>query len=88
MSISTDGFYYFCQSKGDKGIAVWRSDKLSNKGVKKVIWRTPKTGWDTSEVWAPELHNLNGKWYIYYAADDGYADFGAGTYNTPQKLDV
>jgi len=22
-------------------------------------------------VWAPELHLLNGKWYIYYAADDG-----------------
>ena len=25
----------------------------------------------SEEVWAPELHYLNGKWYIYVAADDG-----------------
>ena len=66
-----DGFYYFCQSERDKGIAVWKSDKLTDKGVKKVVWRAPKTGWNTSGVWAPELHYLDGKWYIYYAADDG-----------------
>jgi GH43 family beta-xylosidase len=25
----------------------------------------------SSEIWAPELHQINGKWYIYVAADDG-----------------
>ena len=28
-------------------------------------------GWNTSEIWAPELHYMRGKWYIYYAADSG-----------------
>ncbi len=67
----TDGFYYFCQSEGDKGIAIWKSDKLTDKGVKRIVWRAPQTGWNTSEVWAPEIHYLQGRWYIYYAADAG-----------------
>lgn len=67
----TDGYYYFCQSEGDKGIAVWKSDRITDKGVKRVVWRSPEAGWNTSEVWAPEIHYLRGKWYIYYAADDG-----------------
>lgn len=67
----TDGYYYFCQSEGDKGIAVWKSDRITDKGIKRVIWRSPSSGWNTSNVWAPEIHYLYGKWYIYYAADDG-----------------
>ncbi len=34
----TDGFYYFCQSEGDKGIAIWKSDKLADKGYNKTVW--------------------------------------------------
>ena len=67
----TDGFYYFCQTEGDKGISVWKSERLTDRGVKEVVWNSPASGWNSSEVWAPELHWLNGKWYIYYAADDG-----------------
>ncbi|MDQ6631025.1 MAG: family 43 glycosylhydrolase [Verrucomicrobiota bacterium] len=26
---------------------------------------------NNKNVWAPEVHFLNGKWYLYYAADDG-----------------
>ncbi len=66
-----DGAYYFCQSEGDRGIAVWKSHRLTDKGVKRVVWTPPATGWNTSEIWAPELHYLSGKWYIYYAADSG-----------------
>jgi GH43 family beta-xylosidase len=25
----------------------------------------------SKEIWAPELHFINGKWYMYFAADDG-----------------
>ena len=25
-------------------------------------------------LWAPEIHRINDKWYIYYAADDGNTD--------------
>ena len=67
----TDGYYYFCQSEGDRGIAIWKSDKLTDKGVKRLVWKAPDSGWNSQEVWAPEIHYLQGKWYIYYAADSG-----------------
>ena len=25
-------------------------------------------------LWAPEMHRINNKWYIYFAADDGNMD--------------
>jgi GH43 family beta-xylosidase len=37
----------------------------------KDVWFPPVEGKNSSNVWAPELHYVNGKWYIYYAADDG-----------------
>jgi GH43 family beta-xylosidase len=37
----------------------------------KDVWFPPLTGANTSNIWAPELHFIAGKWYIYYAADDG-----------------
>jgi GH43 family beta-xylosidase len=67
----TDGYYYFVQTEGDVGLAVWKSDRLTDKGVKRVVWMAPDTGWNTAEVWAPEIHFLDGRWYIYYAASDG-----------------
>lgn len=67
----TDGYYYFSQSEGDGGIAVWKSKRLTDKGIKRVVWTAPTNGWNSKEVWAPEIHYLNGKWYLYYAADSG-----------------
>jgi len=65
------GYYYVCQSNGDinsKGISVRKSSKLSQLGKPVTVWTTPATGWNSSQVWAPELHYFNKKWYIYYAA--------------------
>jgi GH43 family beta-xylosidase len=39
-----------------------------------TIWRAPKKGPYSRNVWAPEMHFLDGKWYIYFAADDGNND--------------
>ena len=36
-----------------------------------VVWTPPSSGPYSHEIWAPELHFLNGKWYIYFAADAG-----------------
>lgn len=69
--IKQDGHYYLCRSEGDKGISIWKSDKLTDPGVKRIVWEAPAKGWNSHEVWAPELHYLNGRWYIYYAASDG-----------------
>ncbi|WP_161890467.1 glycoside hydrolase family 43 protein [Pontibacter russatus] len=62
-----DGAYYFC-SAGNGGIYVSKSEKLTEPGEKVKVWETPDTGWNQSNVWAPEMHFLGGKWYIYYAA--------------------
>lgn len=66
-----DGFYYWCVSENDLGVAVYRSEQLTQRGEKIVVWRAPERGPHSREVWAPELHRLDGKWYIYVAASNG-----------------
>lgn len=65
------GFYYWCVSEADRGVAVRRSTSLTARGEKTVVWRAPERGPHSAEVWAPELHRLDGRWYIYVAASDG-----------------
>ncbi len=36
-----------------------------------TVWKAPVRGPDSKHLWAPELHRLDGRWFIYYAADDG-----------------
>ena len=36
-----------------------------------TVWKTPGSGPNSRHLWAPELHRLDGRWFIYYAADDG-----------------
>jgi GH43 family beta-xylosidase len=62
-----DGYYYHCGS-GNGGIYISKSDRLSVPGEKVAVWTPPAEGWNSSNIWAPELHYFNGKWYIYYAA--------------------
>ena len=65
-----DSHYYLCQSTGH-GILVYSSTKLTDRGQGKLVWHAPKSGWNCAQVWAPELHYLRGRWYIYYAASTG-----------------
>jgi GH43 family beta-xylosidase len=66
-----DGRYYLCQSEGDLGISVWSSDRITDPGVKRIVWRPQSKTWNSAEIWAPELHWVRGRWYIYYAASNG-----------------
>lgn len=65
------GRYLWCQSEGNRGVAVWESDRLTSMGRKHVVWRAPQDGPASRAVWAPELHRLDGRWHIYCAASDG-----------------
>lgn len=63
-----EGSYYLIES-GEPGITIFKSATLTNprqNGV--VVWRPPATGWNRTNVWAPELHLIDGRWFIYYAA--------------------
>ena len=35
------------------------------------MWQAPPRGGNSKHLWAPELHRLGDRWFIYYAADDG-----------------
>ena len=67
-----DGQYYWVMSQRDS-IVLKRSKSLTGLagGEARVIWRPPATGPYSREIWAPELHHLDGAWYVYFAADDG-----------------
>jgi GH43 family beta-xylosidase len=64
-----DGGMYYMVESDDDGIYVYESDKLTQPkrgGVR--VWSAPAAGWNRDNVWAPELHHIDGRWYIYYAA--------------------
>lgn len=65
----TDSCYYYCFANRN-GISVSKTTELYKKGKAVHVWQTPAVGWNKSCIWAPELHYVRGKWYIYYAAGE------------------
>lgn len=63
--------YLWCFSEGNRGIALHATKDLTRYGEKKVVWKAPESGPYSREIWAPELHFLQGRWHIYLAASDG-----------------
>jgi GH43 family beta-xylosidase len=72
--IQKDGWYYFTATlDSEGGLWVWRSRTLIglDHGDKVKVWTAPKSGPQSHGIWAPELHFLQGRWYLYYTATDG-----------------
>lgn len=67
--IAHDGLYYYTHTLGNR-IALWRTADVTDlaKAEQRVVWTPPKTGANAHSIWAPELHRIGGKWYIYYSA--------------------
>ena len=63
--------YLTCLSEANRGVALYRSDRLTALGAKQIIWQAPDQGPCSREVWAPEIHFLDGRCYVYVAASDG-----------------
>jgi len=68
-----DGLYYLVQSVDDRAITVAAAPSLAGLAAARcvVVWAAPPCGPGSHGAWAPELALLDGRWYIYYAADDG-----------------
>ena len=69
----TDGFYYFTASVPEYDrIEVRKSKTISGLADSQpaVVWRKHKKGIMSEHIWAPEIHNIDGKWYIYFAAGE------------------
>ncbi len=65
------GGYLWCFSEGNRAIAIHAGDRLTVPGEKHIVWTAPDEGPVSRQVWAPELHFLDGRWHIYFAASDG-----------------
>ena len=66
-----DGFYYFTASVPTYDrIVLRRSESLAGlaEAEEHTIWMKHSEGIMGEHIWAPELHRVMGKWYIYFAA--------------------
>jgi len=67
-----DGYYYYTNTMGNR-LVLWKTKNLANlaQAEKKTVWLPPPDTNYSKDIWAPEVHFINGKWYIYFAADNG-----------------
>ncbi len=66
-----DGYYYFTGSVPEYDrLELRRSRTIEGlRDAERVtVWRKPETGPMSANIWAPELHRIDGKWYLYFAA--------------------
>ena len=65
--------YWYCHAGANNSVFVDRTDHLHHigKATSNEVWRATARGPFSKEIWAPELHRLDGQWVIYVAADDG-----------------
>lgn len=69
----TDGYYYFTGSVPSYDCIELRKAKTINELQEAEtfnIWHKHKSGPMSQHVWAPEIHYLDSKWYIYFAASE------------------
>ncbi|MFE2016568.1 family 43 glycosylhydrolase [Streptomyces sp. NPDC059499] len=72
----TDGRYSFTASAPEYDRIILRSSRTLrglSTAEEAVIWTRHTTGDMAAHIWAPELHRIGGKWYVYFAsapADD------------------
>jgi GH43 family beta-xylosidase len=73
FSFYKDGYYYYTHTTG-RNVTIWKTKNLSDlkTAERKVIYSPPDSGSYSRDIWAPEIHFIDGKWYAYFAADDGH----------------
>lgn len=75
VTLHADGWYYFTATVPEYDrIEVRRARSLDGLGAAeaKTVWRKHASGEMGAHIWAPELHRIDGKWYLYFSA--GRAD--------------
>lgn len=65
-------YFYYTHTQGNR-LTIWKTKDITDlkNAESKTVWTAPETGPNSNHIWAPEIHYLQDKWYIYYAADDG-----------------
>ncbi len=68
-----DGYYYFIATVPEYDrIELRRSTTINGlaSAPADVIWSKHASGPMSRNIWAPELHRIDGAWYIYFAAGE------------------
>lgn len=69
-----DTYYYMMPDWRRGHLSMYSATSLDSlgKALPVTVWETDDT--DFQNIWSPELHKINGKWYIYFEADNGNTD--------------
>jgi GH43 family beta-xylosidase len=72
FSFYKDGYYYYTNTQGNR-IILWKTKNIAHlqSAEQKTIFVPPAGTAYSKEIWAPEIHFINNKWYAYFAADNG-----------------
>lgn len=68
--IAANGRFYLTFTLGNR-VEIWSSSNMENfrNCQKSLIWHASKeSGWSDG-IWAPELHQLNGVWFVYFCGE-------------------
>jgi GH43 family beta-xylosidase len=71
VMLHSDGQYYFTATAPEYDrieIRRTRDLNLLSSAETRVIWRKHPSGPMSHHIWAPEIHYIEGKWYIYFTA--------------------
>jgi len=69
--LHTDGRYYVAATAPEwDRIEIRRTRDLNmlSTAEMKVIWRKHASGPMSAHIWAPEIHFIDGRWYLYFTA--------------------
>ena len=83
VSLHADGYYYYTATVPEYDrIELRRTRDLNALGQAeaKLVWRKHAGGPMSSHIWAPELHHIDGKWYLYFTAGRADAPFDIRLY--------
>jgi GH43 family beta-xylosidase len=78
-----DGNYYMTASVPEYDrLIIRRASTLAGLSTAEeaVVWRRPTSGRMAGYIWAPELHLIDGRWHLYFAAGDADDKFRIRTY--------
>lgn len=69
--LDADGWYYFTATVPEYDRIELRRTRDLNQlasAETRVVWRQHAHGEMGAHIWAPELHRIGGKWYVYFSA--------------------
>jgi GH43 family beta-xylosidase len=68
----SNGWYYYMNTTGNE-LKLWRTKNLGQLAAaeEKIIFKPEEGKAYSKQLWAPEIHFLDEKWYVYFAADEG-----------------